>query len=169
MHRHRTPITFPVGAKDYADLWKFDFTTNMWTFMQGLTTYDKVGSYPTAAFISGPTLYPASHSGCTLTLANNYLYLFGGGGYGKTGAVTYLNDFWRYNLGTNEWQWLGGTLTAVTAGVYGAKGTSTSTTFPGSRKKHAAFYDTASGICVFGGIGVRSSGGDGDGEWSFDS
>ena len=143
------------GANEYTDLWRFNLTSKVWTFMQGLTTTSNVGSYPTVTLGSGSTFYPGSRTGATLTLTTTFLYLFGGSGSGKTGSVSYLNDFWRYNLVTNAWQWIGGTPTVVAAGTYGTKGVSTATTFPGSRSYHAAFYDPASkSVCIFGGKGV---------------
>ena len=110
------------GSKRYTDLWRFNFDTKLWTFVSGLTVNDKVGVYPTVAYVSGPTFYPGSRSGASLTLTTNYLYLFGGSGLGKTtSTMSQMNDFWRYDLRTNEWAWLEGNPTAL--GTFGDSGT----------------------------------------------
>lgn len=89
------------GTNDYLnDLWKFDTTTKEWTWMGGSNTGNANGVYGTLGTPAAGNVPGARGSeGVALTWTDNSgnLWLFGGDGYGATGASdSLLNDLWRY-------------------------------------------------------------------------
>lgn len=89
------------GTNDFLnDLWKFDTTTKEWTWMGGSNTGNANGVYGTLGTPAAGNVPGARGSeGVALTWTDNSgnLWLFGGDGYGATGASdSLLNDLWRY-------------------------------------------------------------------------
>jgi hypothetical protein len=89
------------GTNDFLnDLWKFDSTTKEWTWMGGSNTGNANGVYGTLGTPAAGNVPGARGSeGVALTWTDNSgnLWLFGGDGYGTTGASdSLLNDLWRY-------------------------------------------------------------------------
>ena len=86
-----------VGTNGYLDdLWMFSPGTGLWTFVKGSTLANTTGSYGT--ILSGAAgNIPGSRFGAVGWLgAGNSLWLFGGQGSDASGAVSYLNDMWKY-------------------------------------------------------------------------
>lgn len=77
------------------DLWKYDATANLWTWVNGAKTADAAGVYGTQG-IAAPTNSPGARQvAITWVQANNTLWLFGGYGFDATGASQYyLSDLW---------------------------------------------------------------------------
>ena len=70
-----------------------------------------------------------------------------------------LNDLWKFNLVTLQWTWVTGNTTVNVNGVYGDKGGTSSSNYPGSRSGHAMVLDSSrSVLIVFGGWGFASNG-----------
>lgn len=64
---------------------------------------------------------------------------------------------WSFNPATYEWTWLSGTNAINQLGVYGLRGVSNSSNFPGARQQHTMAIDSkAKKIYLFGGIGADS-------------
>jgi len=93
-------------AGELNDLWKFNPSTNQWTWMEGSNSGGQSGVYGT---LRTPALAdtPGSRRGVSnanWTDAGGNLWLFGGYGYddgkspwdGDSGGPAYLNDLWRY-------------------------------------------------------------------------
>ena len=68
----------------------------------------------------------------------------------------YLNDLWRYS--SNEWTWMGGNSTSNVIGVYGTKGTSSPSNYPGGRYNSVSWIDSSGALWLFGGQGIDSTG-----------
>lgn len=92
------------GATDTAgqlnDLWKFNPTTNEWTWMGGPSGVSgsggESGVYGTLG-VAGAGNIPGGREGAAgWTGADGSFWLFGGGGPDANGAFGYLNDFWEY-------------------------------------------------------------------------
>ena len=94
------------------------------------------------------------------------VWLFGGLGYGATGATGGegpLNDLWTYNPTTQEWTWVNGTqATNSSAVAYGTQGTGALTNQPGARAGSSGWVDTTGHLWMFGGNGYDSAGNVGD-------
>lgn len=90
------------------DMWKYNPSTNQWTWLKGSNTLNNLGSYGTLGLEASSNLPPARTSYCHEKDAAGNFYLFGGSGY---------NDVWKYNPTTNNWTWVNGPTTADT-GLY---------------------------------------------------
>jgi len=119
------------GYGDLDDLWKFNPSTQDWTWMGGHSTltgplflgvdagvneYEYYG-WSGVYGIEG-TAASANHPGgrdyaASWVDSNGNLWLFGGLGYGSTGNTGnpgYLNDLWEFNPSNHEWTWTGGSI-----------------------------------------------------------
>lgn len=136
------------------DLWKYNPSTNEWTWIHGSNTNGQPGVYGRQGAAS-PTNVPGARSGSvswTDSLGN--LWLFGGWGTTTT-ALQYgsLNDLWKYDPNTNQWTWMSGSDTTAQNGSYGTKGVASSTNGPGARQNSISWTDSAGNLWLFGGIG----------------
>ena len=89
------------GTNDFLnDLWKFDTTTKEWTWVGGSNVGNANGAYGALGTPSASNVPGARGSeGVALSWTDNSgnFWLFGGDGYGATGAAdSLLNDLWRY-------------------------------------------------------------------------
>ncbi len=134
------------------DLWRYNPTSNQWTWMSGNNTPYVSGVYGTMGTPS-PANKPGSREG-TMACKDNSgnFYLFGGYGYNESG-IGLLNDLWRYNTTTNQWTWLKGDKSGLFLGVYGTQGTASATNKPGGREFAAMSIDASNNIWLFGGYG----------------
>jgi N-acetylneuraminic acid mutarotase len=146
------------------DLWRYDPTTNVWTWVHGSNINNALGIYggstPSTATPSTSTTPGARNSSASWIDSTGNLWLFGGGGYGATGASSALNDLWRYSPGTNRWTWISGVNSTGASGVYGGSTPSTSipssTVTPGARNGAIAWRALNGTLWLFGGYGVDS-------------
>jgi N-acetylneuraminic acid mutarotase len=139
------------------DLWKFDPSTNEWTWMSGSSTtpgsdnsepgvYGTLGT-PGAGNVPGGRTVAASW----IDKSGN-LWLFGGvGDSSPPYTVLEYNDLWEYNPATNEWTWMSGSSTANQLGVYGTEGVLAPANVPGSRQAAPAWTDPNGNFWLFGG------------------
>jgi N-acetylneuraminic acid mutarotase len=135
------------------DLWKFDISTNNWTWVKGNHYAGNRGAYGDQG-VSSPSNLPASRSSAvTWQDANQNLWLFGG--YDNNYAV--MNDVWRYNIQTNEWTWMKGSSTpsAITPN-YGSIGISSVSNTPPGRSGAIGWVRNNSEFFMFGGSASNS-------------
>jgi hypothetical protein len=124
------------------DVWRYQMSTNRWTWLTGSKTIDTPSSYDTAPFFPGSRSYHISW------LTSN------GDMYTSTGLVNSgpgLNDLWRYRLSTNEWSFIGGQKGENGAGQFGAKGNSSVDYLPPSRGASVSWIDQNGDFWLFGG------------------
>ena len=133
------------------DLWKYDITANKWTWLSGNNTTNQHGVYGTINVASSSNFPGARQNAVTWVDASGNLWLFGGNGYAAGGALTYLNDLWKYDIGANQWTWMSGSNTGVPPSVYGTQGVASSSNVPGGRFGSAAWIDNSNNLWVFGG------------------
>ena len=148
------------------DLWKFNPSTNLWTWMSGSSTAEwnggQYGVYGSLG-MPGAVNVPGSRESAALwTDSNGNLWLFGGYGLASTPTVPSqenaraLNDLWEFNTSTNQWAWMGGISTVGSSppqGVYGTLGSPASTNFPGARTGFANWADHEGKFWIFSGVG----------------
>jgi len=164
------------------DFWKFNLTTNEWTWMGGSSSEDPGcmhdcgdrGVYGTLGTPAAGNI-PGSRQGATGGVnSDGTLWLFGGWGMDAVGLEGNLNDLWKYDPSTNQWTWLSGSETAgVTQGwpgVYGTLGTSAPTNVPGGRTYASSWTDGDGNFWLFGGQGFDTykQFGDLNDLWKFD-
>ncbi len=83
------------------DLWKFNLTSKMWTWMSGsnaasTNVNSNSGVYGTLG-VAAATNTPGARSGAVSWMdSSGNLWLFGGDGIGSTNMSGDLNDLWRY-------------------------------------------------------------------------
>jgi N-acetylneuraminic acid mutarotase len=156
------------------DVWEFNPSTSLWTWMGGSSTTWMSGVYgslgtPAAGNIPGARAYAKSWTDG----AGNF-WLFGGMGFDGNYSFGYLDDLWQFNPSTNEWTWMGGNTklgstcqntsgtTCGQIGMYGTLGTPSAGNMPGSRFDSAGWTDSAGNLWLFGGNGFDSTGAYGD-------
>jgi N-acetylneuraminic acid mutarotase len=132
------------------DLWKYNTTTNQWTWISGPGTVNATGVYGSQG-VADVSNWPGARNGGTLWKGNdNKIWLFGGDGYAKTGIIGRLNDLWKYDPATTQWTWVSG-LNGVNAasGVNGPGGRNTGNT---------AWKDNNGNLYLYGGATTSYSG-----------
>ena len=135
-------------VSEMADMWKYNPTTNLWTWMSGSNIAGSSGVYGTQGIPSVNNYPPARGWGanCWTDSAGNF-WLFGGYGAGNT-----FNDLWKYNPATNEWTWVSGTNTSTQVSpAWGTQGIATATNNPGSRQECKSGWVDGHNLIMFGG------------------
>src|SRR5262249_50022126 len=93
------------------DLWKYDISTNEWTWMSGDSVLNQSAVYGVKGVMS-----PANKPGgrfpyCRWKDLEGDLWLFGG-----DGIPGYLNDLWKYDITAGEWTWMNGDSVGAVSG-----------------------------------------------------
>lgn len=134
-----------------SDLWKYDISSNMWTWVAGTSTINSLGVYGTINVASSSNYPGGRQNAYTWTDSNGNLWLFGGQGYAIGGPLTYLNDLWKYNISSNQWTWVNGANSGTATSVYGTKGVSAPSNVPGGRFGGSYWSDNSNNLWLFGG------------------
>lgn len=140
------------------DLWKYNISTNQWTWVGGSNTVNAFGVYGTKGVASLSNIPGARFGGVSWQDAKGNLWQFGGVGYAVSGDAGSLNDLWEYNISNNEWAWISGSSTVGASGVYGAKGVVATGNIPGARLGSVAWTDNNGNLWLFGGEGKDVAG-----------
>jgi N-acetylneuraminic acid mutarotase len=147
------------------DLWKFDVSTGLWTWMGGGSI---VPNNDTDSCLPG--VYGTFQSGSTgntpggriadmgWTGTDGNFWLFGGGGCNANDDQALLNDLWKYSPSTGQWTWMSGSNVGGVPGVYGTLGTAAMANMPGSRWDATTWTDTDGNLWLFGGSAIDSAG-----------
>jgi len=146
------------------DLWKFNTSTNQWTWVGGAKVIDQPGSYSTPG-----SMLPGARSGAVSWAdSTGNLWLFGGVGYDSAGSVGNLNDLWKFD-GAN-WTWVKGSNLIDRSGTYGTPGSPSMSNIPGARRFAVSWKDNSGNFWLFGGSGYDSAGNFGllNDLWEFD-
>jgi N-acetylneuraminic acid mutarotase len=140
------------------DLWQFNPSTKLWTWIGGSSTIARNGG-------GQPTMYgdlgvpaagnnPGGHYQSAHWIdGNNDLWLYAGISSSMLDSGTDSDDLWEFNPATGEWTWWGGQSLAYTPAVYGTLGVPAPTNFPGAREDAAAWTDRNGNGWVFAGGG----------------
>ena len=140
------------GARgEFNDLWRYDPTTNEWTWVSGSNTLVQQGTYGRKGKADPANVPGAREQAVSWLDSSGKLWLFGGGYWGT------LNDLWTYDPTANEWTWVSGSNSTFQSGVYGAKGTAGSSNVPGSRHWAISWLDSSGNLWLFGGWGNDST------------
>ena len=137
------------GGLRNCDLWKYDPTTNMWTWMHGSQLTNQPPVYGTQG-VSAPTNTPGANGfgSCTWTDLNGNLWLFGG----DDGTNAPYDNLWMYNVITNEWTWMKGSGSPGPLPVHGVQGIAAPANTPGGRAETACTWtDNNGNLWMFGG------------------
>ena len=142
---------------DLNDLWKYNITTNQWTWMAGDNAVNGAGVYGTMG-VPAATNKPGARVGAVCWIdAANKLWLSGGSGTNSNWSPKF-SDLWKYDPSTSEWTWMKGDNTTDNYGVYGTQGVAASANNPGGRLMSLCWIDNTGNFWVFGGYGFSSVG-----------
>jgi hypothetical protein len=148
----------PTTSARYGDLWKFDPSSNEWTWMGGVSTPDQNGIYGTLGIQTSGTR-PGGREGSAGWVDNNgKFWLFGGHGYPASGTQSgLLNDLWRYDPSMGLWTWMGGSNQINQTATYGTQSVPSTANIPGGRRHPAYWKDLSGNLWLFGGEGYTST------------
>ena len=174
------------GIQYLNDLWRYNPSTNQWTWMNGSSSFGPADCYATYNYtlcgvpgVFGTLGTPAagntpggSQYGSAWTDSSGNFWLFGGYGADSRGLFGDLNNLWEFNPSTDEWTWMGGSQLGPfdkgTPAEYGSLGTFAASNLPGGRNGAASWTDSSGNFWLFGGNGldvsavVTATGGSGD-------
>jgi len=77
-------------------LWRYNISTNEWTWMEGSSNVNQSGTYGTLN-TSSPNNTPGARDQTSGFATSEAIYLLGGYGY-NSNNYGYINDFWRYDI-----------------------------------------------------------------------
>jgi hypothetical protein len=141
----------PTGA--FGDLWKYNTTTNQWTWVSGYTSNLSFGVFGTLG-TSSTSYLPGGRLAASMWADNSgNIFLFAGEGLDGGGLSNKvgLTDFWRYNPITFEWTWINGHKMGNFFANYGAIGVSALTNYPEFREYNLYWKDSAGNFWIYGG------------------
>ena len=168
------------------DLWEFDPTTKLLTWMGGSSAVP--ANCATATGLCGqPGVYgtkgtpasasiPGGRSVATYWTDNSGIFwLFGGGGVDASGNAGELNDLWMFNPSSRNWTWMTGSSAVGSSGgqpgVYGTLGATSTANAPGGRDLAVSWVDKDGHPWLYGGQGFDGQGNYGqlDDLWEFNA
>jgi Divergent InlB B-repeat domain/Galactose oxidase, central domain/Kelch motif len=141
----------------YNDLWKFNPTTENWTWVEGA-----IKNSPVVSDNFPDIDRPGPRSGGQSWVGQDgNLWLMGGKGYTfDVNQDMWLNDLWRYNLESGDWDCLKiGDLNQTAMiynGTYGTQGVTDQDNVPGGRSIDASWVTDDGSFWMFGGYGYGS-------------
>ncbi len=140
------------------DLWRYNPSTNQWTWVNGTNVSNQAAVYGTKGVSSTSNMPSTRYRAVSWIDSHDNLWLFGGQGY-DSGATTYqFNDLWKYSPSLNQWTWVSGSNLTDQLGVYGTKGTANNANVPGARSAAVSWIDSSGNFWLFGGYGYSASG-----------
>ena len=143
----------------FNDLWKYNISTNQWTWISGDSTTNKLGNYGIKNISSVSNIPGARKGSVAYTDISGNLCLLGGLGYSSIQNNTFrLNDLWSYNTSTNEWTWKNGDSTIDQMSQYDVKGVSSAFGKPGGRASAMSSRDNEGNLWLYGGSGFSTWG-----------
>jgi N-acetylneuraminic acid mutarotase len=137
------------ASNDLNDLWSYDPSTNLWTWLSGSNASSSPGVYGSLGVAAAGNAPPARNAAVSWKDAAGLLWLFGGSG---------LNDLWSFDPGAQQWTWESGSNTSGASGVYGTQGVPAAPNVPGSRSGAVSWTDTTGRLWLFGGYGQDTNG-----------
>jgi hypothetical protein len=147
--------TLPAGGS-LNDLWEFNPTTKMWTWMSGSSAGCAPGVYGTQGAAAASNVPGARSGSVSWTDSSGNFWLFGGdtlsgGSSCQAGTQVFFNDLWEFNPTTKEWTWVSGSSTTDAVGAYGILGVASLSNVPGARSGATNWTDSSGNLWLFGG------------------
>ena len=156
------------------DLWEYDPSTKLWTWMGGSTTIGtncgfedncgRPGVYGTLGTAAAGNIPGGRQAADAWTDSSGRLWLFGGFGFDSKGGWSALNDLWEFYPSTGQWAWMGGSDTIGSNGagqpnVYGSLGVTAPGNSPGGHYTSATWVDGSGNLWFYGGWFIVPTGG----------
>lgn len=143
------------------DLWRYNPSTDEWTWMKGSDLTDQPGVYGTQG-VADSANTPGAREETTANWVDqqNNLWLYGG--------LFAPDDLWKYNIANNEWTWVKGFNSGTSiVPVYGTLGIPSNSNTPGTRYIYAKWIDAQDNLWLFGGFANATSSARND-LWKYD-
>lgn len=140
------------------DLWKYDTSTDNWTWMKGSDALNQWGTYGTILNESISNTPGARQFSVSWADSNGDLWLFGGAGWNSSGSNGYLNDLWKYDVSTGNWAWMKGSQSIGQQGTSGTIEVENSANNPSARGYAVGWTDSEDNLWLFGGNGYYPAG-----------
>jgi hypothetical protein len=145
-----------TGSGILNDLWKYNVTTNNWTWINGNDDIEQTAVYGIKGIAASTNKPGGRYVSSAWNDADGNFWMFGGYGYDES-INGNLNDLWKYNPATNRWTWISGDNTIDQVPVYGTRGIASTTNKPGSRYVSSAWTDPNGELWLFGGYGFDAA------------
>jgi hypothetical protein len=151
------------------DLWKYQPSTGLWTWVAGSTGTGTPGTYGMQGVAAAGNVPGGRKSSATWIDASGNLWLFGGVGYDGSGNTQHMNDLWKFSPSTGLWTWVSGSSNGGATSNYGTQGTAAPSNVPGARQEASSWIDSSGNLWLFGGYGPNSAStyGDFNDLWKF--
>lgn len=133
------------------DLWKYNLTTNQWTWVGGAKGPNEPGAYVEKGSPSEWAKPGARMSAVSWADGQGNLWLFGGFGRDALAFSGPLNDLWKYNKSTGLWAWMRGSDLGNASGNYGVRGVSHPDNDPPARIGATGWMGKDGRLWLFGG------------------
>jgi N-acetylneuraminic acid mutarotase len=142
------------------DLWEFNPTSGLWTWMSGSSSSNGNSSYG-AVGVPAVSNAPGGRdiAAAWVDGAGNF-WLFGGYGLDASNSFVSagnLGDLWEFSPATGLWTWIDGSSSAGYAGNFGARGTPAFSNAPSGRQAAAPWIDAAGNLWLLGGLGIDAN------------
>lgn len=138
------------GELEMNDLWRYQPSDGLWTWMHGDSTSGSEGVYGTLG-VADPANTPGRRYENTATWCSNdgSLWLYGGETMPFFQAY---NDMWRFDPATGQWTWMHGVAGTGGGTSYGTLNVPSPTNSPGRRGVWTHWTDDAGRFWLFGGM-----------------
>lgn len=141
----------------FNDLWKFDLTTGLWTWVSGDNIGFQPGVYGIKGIADASNKPGARTQSVSWTDDSGNLWLFGGNGIDKNNECGLLSDLWKFDPVAKQWTWISGDNSINQYGVYRTKGIPAPENKPGGRMGSVSWTDASGNFWLFGGIGYAAN------------
>jgi hypothetical protein len=137
----------------FNDLWNYNPTTGLWTWVGGSSSPNAAGVYGTQGTAAAGNVPGARMGGSVWLDASGNAWLFGGLALSESGLAQEYSDLWKYSPVSGEWTWVGGSNAANAGGIYGTQRAGITGDGPGARVSAVSWTDKAGNFWLFGGHG----------------
>jgi hypothetical protein len=139
------------------DMWKYDVSINQWVWMNGPNYPNDTGYYGIKGVASQLNRPSARDAYAKWKDSSGNFYLFGGVSFGTCGFEGF-NDVWKYDIGLNNWIWIGGDSTINDAGSYAGECATLNSNIPGNAfENRSTCFDSLGNVFMFGSLGCLCS------------
>lgn len=146
------------------DLWKYNISTNQWTWISDSQFSNGSGTYGTQGVFSASAIPPGRY-GHTLWADNNKLWMYGGEIATLPGYYRF-DDTWCFDLTTGQWAWMKGSNTTFqlfqfpatpSSAVYGTLGIPAASNSPGWSAMTTYWTGNPGALWIFPGSEANNS------------
>ncbi|GEM_PF-558954 len=147
-----------TSSQRHNDLWRYDISTGLWTWMDGGTTSSvEHPDYGTKGVFAASNAPGRRNGAAAWTDGTGKFWLFGGFGSRLSNSSGYLNDLWAYDPGLGQWAWMQGTNDFNPIGVYGTQREADTLNTPGGRFRQTHWEPVDNKLWMYGGYGSGES------------